>query len=407
MEKQPDGRHHPARMQAAVFDRKISSTDGNLTTLEPLVINYDDYGTDTEPKALDLADPCTQFWALGTAIPYEYVDYSAKIILEVNSAELYTLRMFRKLCNVDRVIDELLNASHHMSAFTGLKHSFNLPHYSNCLRFSTPNTCDALNVDDIELLHSTVQKCRKDPSLTTCKSKLIGQVLNYLLPKTTKSEKTYLAVLLKITASNGVLHNLDFYNNLLRGLQHHFGSNPTLKGAFFNVKEGEFLQSLINDSELAGISGKNNEIRPLFPVTLSAGLILLCFLLYSRSFFYTLIILTTMFFSMGIAFFFYTVILRINFFPSLNSLAVVVMIAVGADDAFLLYTYYKKYKKTKDDVYEVGGPYVPLYKEQDRVRQALRTSLRHSLASMFVTSATTAVAFISNLTSDIIVIRYT
>ncbi|KAJ1373488.1 Ptd-2p [Parelaphostrongylus tenuis] len=370
--------------------RTIRSTDWNLTTLEPLLVNYDDYGTDTEPKAFDLGDPCVQYSALGTTIPYDFIDYSAKIILEVKSDKLYSLRTFRKLCDVDKVIDEIVNSSHHKLIIMSLTHSLNLPHYSNCLRFSTANTCDALNVDDIEVLRSTVQRCRKDPTLTICKSKLIGQVLNYLLPKTTESDKTYVAVLLKVSASDGAANTLDFYNDILRGLQRYFNDDVKLKGAFFNVKDNEFLRSLINDCKLAGIS---------------AALILLCFLFYSRSFMYTVIILTTMILSMGTAFFFYTMILRINFFPSLNSLAIVVMIAVGADDAFVIHTYYKKYKKAKDNLYEVGDPYVPLYKERDRVRHALRASLRHSLASMFVTSATTAVAFISNLTSDIIVIR--
>ncbi|KAK6037738.1 hypothetical protein COOONC_24757 [Cooperia oncophora] len=107
---------------------------------------------------------------------------------------------------------------------------------------------------------------------------------------------------------------------------------------------------------------------------------------------------------MGVAFFFYTVILRINFFPSLNLLAFVLMIAVGADDAFLLLVYYRRFRKAKEEPYHIGDPYVPLYKERDRMIRAIRSSLRHSLASMFVTSATTAVAFISNLSSAIIVL---
>ncbi|VDO31701.1 unnamed protein product [Heligmosomoides polygyrus] len=65
----------------------------------------------------------------------------------------------------------------------------------------------------------------------------------------------------------------------------------------------------------------------------------------------------------------------------------------------------RKVDKSSEQSYHIGDPYVPLYKERDRIARAIRRSLRHSLASMFVTSATTAVAFISNLTSEIIVIR--
>ncbi|EYC40043.1 hypothetical protein Y032_0631g856 [Ancylostoma ceylanicum] len=367
---------------------KESSTAG--TTLEPISIDYDDYGVDAQLKTQDLLDPCVQYSAMGTVVPYQYMEYMAKIILEIDENKLFTEGVFRKLCEVDSIIDSLLKRSSYQPRSTPAKHSFNLPFYANCLNFSTPNTCEAINTYDIETLRSTVSKCRQNSSLPMCNSQLIAQVLNYLLPRGTQPENNYAAIVLKIPASDRLTGSLQFYNELLELLQKHFSSIIHVRGAFFNVKNDEFLRTLVKDTYISFIS---------------AALVLTCFLIHSRSIFYTMITTTIIFLSMGIAFFFYTMIFRIKFFPSLNLLALVLMIAVGADDAFLLMVYYKRYKKFKVEPYQVGDPYIPLYKEHDRIVRAIRSSVRHSLTSMFVTSATTAVAFISNLTSYIIVLR--
>ncbi|CAJ0591502.1 unnamed protein product [Cylicocyclus nassatus] len=360
------------------------------TTLEPISIDYNDYGVDSAPnkRQIDI-DPCIQYSAVGTFVPYHDLEFLAKIILEVEDNKLFTLEVFRKMCEVDKVIDAVVEKSVHKPVTTRAKYSFNLPHYSNCLNFTTPNKCSALNQPDIDYLKNAVQRCRKDPSLNSCKTPLMGQVLNYLLPQS-ESDSKHVAIVLKVPLHGKGNNDMEFYNDLLSSLRNHFSKPIILKGAHFNLKEDEFLNALSNDTKLAFIS---------------AALVLLCFLLYSRSIFYTFIIALIIMLSMGVAFFFYAVILKIRFFTALNTLALALMIAVGADDAFLLMVYYRKYKKLKEEPYQVGEPYVPLYKEHDRIIRAIRSSLQHSLASMFVTSATTAVAFISNLTSNIIVLR--
>ncbi|VDL76609.1 unnamed protein product [Nippostrongylus brasiliensis] len=326
-------------------DAVVSST--MVSTHDPINVNYDEYGTESEPTVDDLSDPCVQYSALGSRIPYVYVDYTAKIIFEIKSKEVFSLDVFRRLCEVDRIIDRVVKTSSYKPPAVLFKHSLNLPL--------------------IEKLRSAVEECRNNSTHSMCSSPLIQQVAHYLLPKDPVTHNDLVAVILK----------------------DHFVGDVALKGAFFNVKNMEFHHSLLNDAKIAAVS---------------ALLVLTCFLLYSRSFLYTFIISVIIFLSMGIAFFFYTVILRIHFFPPINLLALVLMIAVGADDAFLLLVYFSKYKKTGEEPYRPGDPYIPLYKERDRLVRAIRCSLRHSLASMFVTSATTAIAFISNLTSDIIVL---
>ncbi|VDO31079.1 unnamed protein product [Haemonchus placei] len=392
---------HPKNLFSTIsltFSRTVPPTDGlaliqpisiNTTSVEGITIDYNDYGTDIEPKAIDLSDPCVQYLALETQDLYQYLDFTAKIIFQINAEETFSVDVFRRLCEVDNVIDRILKRSQYKpQTIPFITNSFNLPLYSNCLRLTTANRCDAINSQDIATLQSAVRICRQDPLQPVC-NPLIQQVNNYLLPGSMSNKKRHVAVLLKVGFSSSCYY--DFYRTLLDAFENHFVGDIVLKGAFFNEKNAEFLHALQDDTKIAAVS---------------AVLVLFCFLFYSRSFLYTFIILMIIFLSMGVAFFFYTVIFRIDFFPSLNMLVLVLMIAVGADDAFLLLVYYRRFRKvSKQEPYQVGDPYVPLYKERDRVVRAVRNSLSHSLSSMFVTSATTAVAFVSNITSEIIVIR--
>uniref|UniRef100_A0A1I7XGP4 ATP-dependent DNA helicase n=1 Tax=Heterorhabditis bacteriophora TaxID=37862 RepID=A0A1I7XGP4_HETBA len=55
--------------------------------MEPISIDYDDYGVNSDPMASDISDPCVQYMSMGRKIPYEYIDYLAKIIVQLESAE--------------------------------------------------------------------------------------------------------------------------------------------------------------------------------------------------------------------------------------------------------------------------------------------------------------------------------
>lgn len=159
-----------------------------------------------------------------------------------------------------------------------------------------------------------------------CGSQLIEQVLNYLLPLPKYSKNNYVAIVLKvfrvshspeefqwnfsqIPASDRHEGSLQFYNELLDLLQKHFSPDILMRGAFFNVKNEEFLRALVKDIYIAFISGKYLSRCSWYGLIdcVSAALVLACFLMHSRSVFYTLIITTIMFLSMGIAFFLYTV----------------------------------------------------------------------------------------------------
>uniref|UniRef100_A0A0R3RIZ9 SSD domain-containing protein n=1 Tax=Elaeophora elaphi TaxID=1147741 RepID=A0A0R3RIZ9_9BILA len=182
------------------------------------------------------------------------------------------------------------------------------------------------------------------------------------------------------------------------------GDELKLVGAQFGVKEGLFVQELRSDVRLG-----------VFAIIFVVFIILM----YTDSFFYTFCISATLLLSIGVAFFVYTVILGIKFFPFLNLLAMILVVAVGADDAFL---FMYQYRKHKEDASRKWSPAllncdINNIKEEHsdkeelmeyhrrRVISGLSDALSHAAISMFVTSATTSVAFFANLVSEIIVLR--
>ncbi|GAB1869493.1 Protein dispatched-like protein 1 [Camponotus japonicus] len=87
----------------------------------------------------------------------------------------------------------------------------------------------------------------------------------------------------------------------------------------------------------------------------------------------------------------YTLVLRIEFFPFMNLLAIVVAIGIGADDAFV---YCKVWESGKQQKLSNGG-----------LVHLVQVTMKHAFPSMFVTSLTTAVAFFASIVSNVTAIN--
>ena len=74
---------------------------------------------------------------------------------------------------------------------------------------------------------------------------------------------------------------------------------------------------------------------------LLAGLLMIFLSVWSftTSLTVTMACITSIGYSLGLAYFTYTFILRLSFFPFMNILAVVIALGVGADDTFILSRY--------------------------------------------------------------------
>lgn len=122
------------------------------------------------------------------------------------------------------------------------------------------------------------------------------------------------------------------------------------------------------------------------------GLILVIVWVYTGSLFVTIMTILDMIMSLVFSYFLYTVVFKMPFFPFMNVLAFVLVIGIGADDAFVYIDIWKKMRQRHD-----GTP-------EKRVL-VLQDTLHHAAITMFVTSFTTSTALFSSIISSITALR--
>ena len=123
---------------------------------------------------------------------------------------------------------------------------------------------------------------------------------------------------------------------------------------------------------------------------LAAGLIFLIMCLYLKSILITLATILSILFSVMFAYFLYFVIFQFPFFPFVNTLAILIVVAIGADDVFIFCDTWNQLKHTHPD---------------ESAESLMHKTMMHAGLSIFVTSFTTATAFAVNLVSNITAIR--
>ena len=95
-------------------------------------------------------------------------------------------------------------------------------------------------------------------------------------------------------------------------------------------------------------------------------------------------------YAIGLSYFLYTMVFKIDFFPFLNVTTLVFLVGIGADDAFV---YYDIWRQTL-----AANPCA-------NIMQLTLKTLRYAALSMLVTSLTTASAFFAGVSSSITAIR--
>lgn len=149
----------------------------------------------------------------------------------------------------------------------------------------------------------------------------------------------------------------------------------TIVGAHFGAKYSLFEQYLVADTVWIG---------------LACAVIFFSMWIYTSSLFVTVAAFIAMFWAVEVAYFLYTFVFKIKFFPYMNMVTLVVMVAIGADDLFI---YCKVWHLAKAE------------KNNGVLEKIVSDTLRHSALSMLVTSLTSAAAFYANYVSDITSIR--
>ncbi len=190
---------------------------------------------------------------------------------------------------------------------------------------------------------------------------------------------TSLLTLVPRHALIGLGDQMDYYTNFIEG--------QTLEDGDVRITA---MQAPWHDSLRYDLFNKYLYADIEIYFALALGLILLIMLLYTRSSMLVLATTLNVIFSFVLAYAIYYFILRMPFFPFINILAGLVLIAVGADDVFIFYD-------TWLQVFE-RDPTITFQK-------ALARTFSHATLSIFVTSLTTASAFFANSVSSITCIQ--
>uniref|UniRef100_W8BU90 Protein dispatched n=3 Tax=Ceratitis capitata TaxID=7213 RepID=W8BU90_CERCA len=176
--------------------------------------------------------------------------------------------------------------------------------------------------------------------------------------------------------------------------------------------KNELVQVVSMDLGLENELFNESLLTDVWLVSLGGVFVMTCIWLYTTSIFITLMVCIAVIFSLGLAYFAYTLVFKMSFFPYMNLLALVVIIGIGADNAFLFVKIWqcvlaerfsKSIKSTASahptSVIDGGNEHT------ETLQSLMASTFHHSALSMFVSSLTTATAFFASYTSSITAIK--
>ncbi|CAH6789619.1 Disp1 [Phodopus roborovskii] len=222
-------------------------------------------------------------------------------------------------------------------------------------------------------------KCTNVPRKCT-KYNAVYQILHYLVDKDFLTPKTadYAVPALKYSMLFSPTEKGESMMNIYLDNFENWNSSDgitTVTGIEFGIKHSLFQGYLLMDT-----------VYPAIAIVI----VLLIMCVYTKSMFITLMTMFAIISSLIVSYFLYRVVFNFEFFPFMNLTALIILVGIGADDAFVLC-----------DVWN----YTKFDKPRAETSEAVSITLQHAALSMFVTSFTTAAAFYANYVSNITAIR--
>ncbi|XP_039561754.1 protein dispatched homolog 1 isoform X3 [Passer montanus] len=222
-------------------------------------------------------------------------------------------------------------------------------------------------------------KCTNVPRKCT-KYNAVYQILHYLVDKDFLSPKTadYVLPALKYSMLFSPTEKGESMMNIYLDNFENWNASDgvtTVMGIEFGIKHRLFQDYLLMDT-----------VYPAIAIVI----VLLVMCVYTKSMFITLMTMFAIISSLIISYFLYRVVFNFEFFPFMNLTALIILVGIGADDAFVLC-----------DVWN----YTKFDKPHAGTSETVSITLQHAALSMFVTSFTTAAAFYANYVSNITAIR--
>lgn len=132
-------------------------------------------------------------------------------------------------------------------------------------------------------------------------------------------------------------------------------------------------------------------------LALAGVFIMACMFLYIKSMVLTIMTFVAIGFSLSMAYFVYMLVFSLPFFPFMNLLAVIVIVGIGADDAFI---FVKVWNCTIEETTNVSGR-----TKTDKLAKLIKDTMQHAAVSMGVTTLTTAAAFLSSTLNSITAVK--
>ncbi|XP_077005298.1 protein dispatched homolog 1 isoform X6 [Tamandua tetradactyla] len=222
-------------------------------------------------------------------------------------------------------------------------------------------------------------KCTNVPRKCT-KYNAVYQILHYLVDKDFMTPKTaeYSVPALKYSMLFSPTEKGESMMNIYLDNFENWNSSDgvtTITGIEFGIKHSLFQDYLLMDT-----------VYPAIAIVI----VLLVMCVYTKSMFITLMTMFAIISSLIVSYFLYRVVFNFEFFPFMNLTALIILVGIGADDAFVLC-----------DVWN----YTKFDKPHAETSETVSITLQHAALSMFVTSFTTAAAFYANYVSNITAIR--
>ncbi|KAK2158928.1 hypothetical protein LSH36_161g00041 [Paralvinella palmiformis] len=120
------------------------------------------------------------------------------------------------------------------------------------------------------------------------------------------------------------------------------------------------------------------------------AMVIVVLLLYLQSFVLMIAVVTNVIITLCLSYFVYYYVIQMHFFPFINLIAALLLIAISADDVFIIYDLWRKeVRLNPDSSYETN----------------MSETLRKGGLSIFVTSLTTAASLLANIANEITTIR--
>ncbi|XP_060155995.1 protein dispatched homolog 1 isoform X3 [Globicephala melas] len=221
-------------------------------------------------------------------------------------------------------------------------------------------------------------KCTNVPRKCT-KYNAVYQILHYLVDKDFMAPKTadYRPALKYSMLFSPTEKGESMMNIYLDNFENWNASDgvTTVTGIEFGIKHSLFQDYLLMDT-----------VYPAIAIVI----VLSVMCVYTKSMFITLMTMFAIISSLIVSYFLYRVVFNFEFFPFMNLTALIILVGIGADDAFVLC-----------DVWN----YTKFDKPHAETSETVSITLQHAALSMFVTSFTTAAAFYANYVSNITAIR--